>query len=534
MRKVILFFLALHFGFNLSAQQQPMSSIFEWNIHNTNPAYSSLQDSSFARISYRKQWAGFNATPTTINVSGFGQFGRNNGYSAMVLHDKAGGAYSQTLLQLSYSRSVQLNDSYKLAFGIAGVFNQYSFNPNEVQLQQQEDPSFLAATNAFGSDANFGIMIQGNGFSIGFGGQQLFQSKLSKLNLAANSDNKLIRHYYSHFSYKWNVTTNVQIIPAVFMKSTASTPNQIDFQTMFKFNNLVGFGMNYRLGQGPSMLFQLSQDKIYVGYAYDTPSGELGRNNSGSHELVLGYCIKGASDIKDADKDGVSDKKDKCPNDKGPRENSGCPWADTDLDGTTDNIDLCPTVPGSMENKGCPWGDSDGDGINDNLDKCPDSKGLMENGGCPTSDSDGDGIKDELDNCPLTKGEVLNNGCPVITETQKTAIDKAITSLEFETGRAVIVASSFPALDMLAIMLQEKADWNLLLEGHTDNIGDDNTNMKLSKERADAVALYLMNKGIASNRIEVRFFGETKPIATNESEQGRKINRRVDMNFIFK
>jgi outer membrane protein OmpA-like peptidoglycan-associated protein len=134
----------------------------------------------------------------------------------------------------------------------------------------------------------------------------------------------------------------------------------------------------------------------------------------------------------------------------------------------------------------------------------------------------------------MTKGDETNNGCPIVTETQKKAIDKAITSLEFETGKAVIVSTSFPALDMLAMMLEEKADWNLSLEGHTDNVGDDNSNLKLSEDRAKAVSAYLLKKGIATERIDVKFYGETKPIAPNDTDEGRRMNRRVDMKFVFK
>jgi OOP family OmpA-OmpF porin len=83
-------------------------------------------------------------------------------------------------------------------------------------------------------------------------------------------------------------------------------------------------------------------------------------------------------------------------------------------------------------------------------------------------------------------------------------------------------------------MLEDKADWNLLLEGHTDNVGDDNSNMKLSEDRAKAVSNYLIKKGIAAERIDVKFYGETKPVASNDSDEGRRMNRRVDMKFVFK
>jgi outer membrane protein OmpA-like peptidoglycan-associated protein len=271
-----------------------------------------------------------------------------------------------------------------------------------------------------------------------------------------------------------------------------------------------------------------------LAYSYDLPGGALQSHQSGSHELVIGYVLKSSTDKIDTDKDGVINKKDKCPNLFGPLENDGCPWGDVDNDGLTDNLDKCPELKGPIENNGCPWSDSDGDGVNDNLDKCPDIKGNITNNGCPNQDSDGDGVDDSEDDCPMTKGVEINNGCPIIEETQKKTIDKAITSLEFETGKARILSSSFPALDMLALILKEKSDWNLLLEGHTDNVGEEEANLKLSEERAKAVALYLKKKGIATERIDIKYYGESKPITSNDTEDGRKTNRRVEMSFIFK
>jgi outer membrane protein OmpA-like peptidoglycan-associated protein len=87
---------------------------------------------------------------------------------------------------------------------------------------------------------------------------------------------------------------------------------------------------------------------------------------------------------------------------------------------------------------------------------------------------------------------------------------------------------------MLAIMLSDKQDWNLKLEGHTDNVGDDAANLKLSEEQSTSVVNYLLSKRHAASRIEVYFYGETKPIASNDTEEGRKVNRRVEMNFVFK
>jgi outer membrane protein OmpA-like peptidoglycan-associated protein len=109
---------------------------------------------------------------------------------------------------------------------------------------------------------------------------------------------------------------------------------------------------------------------------------------------------------RDRDKDGVSNKKDKCKKLKGNCETGGCP--DKDGDGITDDVDACPDVAGPKETNGCP--DRDKDGIIDMNDSCPDVPGLKEYAGCP--DTDGDSIIDKNDECPTEKGSRATNGCP--------------------------------------------------------------------------------------------------------------------------
>lgn len=122
---------------------------------------------------------------------------------------------------------------------------------------------------------------------------------------------------------------------------------------------------------------------------------------------------------KDADKDGILDNLDKCPNLPGPKSNDGCPNPipqDSDGDGIPDSIDECPKKFGESSNSGCPVSikkDTDGDGISDEIDKCPTDKGPRSNNGCPTpTDTDKDGIPDKQDNCPNVKGNAKHNGCP--------------------------------------------------------------------------------------------------------------------------
>ncbi|MES2559454.1 MAG: OmpA family protein [Bacteroidota bacterium] len=116
--------------------------------------------------------------------------------------------------------------------------------------------------------------------------------------------------------------------------------------------------------------------------------------------------IAATSGCPDTDKDGIADNEDQCPTEAGPATSKGCP--DTDNDGIIDSKDKCPNIKGSITMDGCP--DRDGDGIRDEEDLCPDTKGVAAFKGCP--DTDADGIEDAKDMCPQIKGTTATNGCP--------------------------------------------------------------------------------------------------------------------------
>jgi outer membrane protein OmpA-like peptidoglycan-associated protein len=233
----------------------------------------------------------------------------------------------------------------------------------------------------------------------------------------------------------------------------------------------------------------------------------------------------------DRDGDGVTDAEDVCPDNAGPKENQGCP--DQDNDGLFDFVDNCPQVAGPKENQGCPWPDTDADGLLDKDDECPNLAGPKANKGCPYKDSDNDGLLDKDDDCPNTPGPKTNKGCPVIEQAVIEVLKTAFDNLEFETGKDIIFESSKPSLNELAEVLKKKTTWKLEISGHTDNVGDDNANLVLSKKRAEALKAYLISQGVEEARLITKYFGETKPIATNDTPEGRQKNRRVEMKIVF-
>jgi outer membrane protein OmpA-like peptidoglycan-associated protein len=242
----------------------------------------------------------------------------------------------------------------------------------------------------------------------------------------------------------------------------------------------------------------------------------------------------------DADADGIPDSEDACPTQHGPRETQGCPVAkDTDADGTPDDIDRCPLDPedkdGFQDEDGCPDPDNDGDGIVDKADACPNTPGPLENQGCPfqDTDGDGDGIPDRLDKCPDQFGPAPD-GCPkkytlVEVKKDKIAIKQQV---HFATAKFRVLPSSFKLLNQVVQVLNDFPKMRVSIEGHTDNVGGEKVNMRLSKRRAEAVRDYLVSKGVSPSRLEAVGYGPTKPLMSNKTARGKAKNRRTEFRII--
>ena len=234
----------------------------------------------------------------------------------------------------------------------------------------------------------------------------------------------------------------------------------------------------------------------------------------------------------DRDNDGIPDSLDACPDVPGLKQRKGCP--DRDGDGIPDHEDKCPIVPGILKYHGCPVPDTDGDGIDDDEDSCRTIPGVLKYHGCPIPDSDGDSINDELDKCPFQPGTIENQGCPVIADTIKKKIELAAKNILFKTGSYELLPQSFPSLKEVVHVLKLNPNLKLLIEGHTDNVGTAQNNQLLSENRAQAVMDYLISsREINKNRLSSEGCGFSKPVATNKTNEGRKINRRVELKLYY-
>jgi OOP family OmpA-OmpF porin len=204
--------------------------------------------------------------------------------------------------------------------------------------------------------------------------------------------------------------------------------------------------------------------------------------------------------------------------------------SDSDGDGVPDDIDACPNTPKgvAVDKKGCPM-DSDGDGVLDYMDVCPNTPqgAAVDKKGCPL-DSDGDGVPDYRDQCPETPAglKVDETGCAVVAEVKKLLV---LEGVKFEFGSSKIAEESKKLLDNTALRaMNENPSLRVRIEGHTDSMGPEAYNMNLSLQRAEAIMKYLVTRGVESYRMEVLGKGEGYPVASNDTEEGRARNRRIE------
>lgn len=201
---------------------------------------------------------------------------------------------------------------------------------------------------------------------------------------------------------------------------------------------------------------------------------------------------------------------------------------DSDGDGVIDSKDLCPNTPenAKVNAQGCEL-DSDGDGVVDSKDRCPSTAhGVRVNEhGCEL-DRDNDGIVDSQDRCPDSRAnaKVDELGCEILEVI-------VLKGVNFETGSNRLTADSIVILNNAADVLMKRADISVEVAGYTDNRGAAAYNENLSQKRAQAVADYLIQRGVKADKLSAKGHGAAHPVADNNNAAGRAQNRRVELHI---
>jgi type IX secretion system PorP/SprF family membrane protein len=469
----------------LSAQQKPLFSNYWFNQFYYNPALAGNTEFIDFKALGRFQWVKLNGAPQTQTFSANSRLKKMPlGIGGNIYHD-ATGPIRNIGTNLSLSYSINLNKGGELSAGISGGIIHFNLG-NNIIIKDLDDNAIKSAQESKTlPDFSLGIYYKVKGFYTSFSVPQLFQSKIDLSTPDPLEMNKLVRHYFWNVGYRIDAGKKFQIEPSLLLKAVKASPVQVDINLKAIFKKIGWLGMSYRTDDAVSVMGGFFiKDNLQIGYSYDITTSVLNTVSNGTHEILLGYKLFRK---KDTDGDGVYDKVDKCPNVAGLKENMGCPQDSITLE-TLEVVKI---------------------------------------------DKDNDGVPDEDDKCPNTVGTPENDGCPIVDDKQKEVVDKALANLEFEYNKDKVKDYSLPYLDRLAELLSSKKDWKIKMAGHTDNTGNPEYNMNLSRDRVQSVKFYLLSKGVNKEQVIAEYFGDTKPIAPNDTEDGRAQNRRVEMEFVF-
>ncbi|MCB1844152.1 MAG: OmpA family protein [Halioglobus sp.] len=346
---------------------------------------------------------------------------------------------------------------------------------------------------------------------------------------------------------KWNIEA---IIQAAYMSGFAPQDQfgiGLDLQRIFNREGRVSpylfFGVGYMESElsgmasrdggmasaGAGLLLDVFGDSdvaLRIEYRHRTDDAQTSSlsDNIGAIGLQMPFGTKTVKFV-DSDGDGVADANDRCPATPSgvSVDAAGCE-VDSDGDGVANSADKCPNTPRGtrVDASGCGL-DSDGDGVADSMDQCPNTVrgAAVDAKGCERDD-DGDGVVNRLDKCPNTRAgaQVDVAGCEIEAEIK-------LPGVNFESNSDRLLPGAERVLNDAAATLQRNPSISVEVAGHTDSDGAAAYNESLSERRAATVRDYLAARGVPTNRMTVRGYGEAEPVASNASATGKAENRRV-------
>jgi len=283
-KNLICLFLLI--GGYAQAQQQVMFSQYMFNGLAINPAYAGSQESISLTALMREQWAGLEGAPSTQTFSAHMPFEKKNiGVGLLVLHDQIG-ITDQTGVYGSYAYKIKTGTEGVLSLGLQAGFTHYSAKYSEISTT---DITFASGDIAeFHPNFGFGVYYSTPRFYAGFSIPQLVHTRMDKSN--DNSESTIVRHYFIHSGYVFDLSRDFKIKPNILIKSVEGAPVEMDLNANVFYRDVVGLGASWRSMDAIAMILQVQiTNKLLFGYSYDFGMTDIRRVSSGSHELSLNY-----------------------------------------------------------------------------------------------------------------------------------------------------------------------------------------------------------------------------------------------------
>ena len=295
--------LLLLLSFQIEAQQNPHYTQYMYNMSTINPGYATDTGSMNFGALYRMQWVGSEGGPTTGTFFGHSPLAKNVEVGLSIVHDEIGDVVKETGVFADFAYIVKLNETNKISFGLKAGASFFSTNfDGFVYSDDLPDPAFANNLSKTFPNIGVGAFYFGENYYLGLSSPNLLTTKHLERKSGIVTTGVEAIHYFFTGGYVFNLNDNLKFKPAFMARGISGAPLALDITSNFLINNKFEIGAGYRVEDAISGLvnFRISPT-LRIGYAYDYTLSNLGRFNSGSHEIMILFDLGKNDDKKDND-----------------------------------------------------------------------------------------------------------------------------------------------------------------------------------------------------------------------------------------
>ncbi|MFY9310387.1 MAG: PorP/SprF family type IX secretion system membrane protein [Bacteroidia bacterium] len=552
------------------AQQLPFSSQYYTNSFVINPAFTGNSDYINAFLTHRSQWTGLAGAPQTSYLTVDGPMrSRNSGLGLKVYTDVTDiisrvGAFG------SYSYKLKLNDSSHVLFGLAmgALGNKLDFS--KAVIKDNNDPFlYQQSKSRTVFSADIGVAYVWKRLTVGFAIPQVLGNRVKYTIL--NDDNSYYnfkRHYHGTIKYEFDLVKEkgITAYPLLMVRAVKGGPFQYDLNGVVDWKNKGWVGLTFHSNYAFAISAGARYKNFSIGYAYDIGVNKVRSYLGTTSEFLLGYTFadrkkyRGPEGSDESDTDTLTISKTSrdtiysivaaqlkalADSNKAEVERLKAELAKAKAGDPATSADGKPLayISGRLvDEQGNPVNDAQVEVVNKSNNQVV-ARPFTNADGTVRIPVPAGQTYDVVFNKPGYLYKPVNVSVPETAgyewslkdvTMQKLEVGKKVVlnNIQFDLNKASLKPESYAELDQTVKLIKEIPSLEMEVSGHTDNVGSASGNQELSQQRAKAVMDYLVSKGCDQNRLSYKGYGASQPIADNNSESGRKLNRRTEFKVL--
>jgi len=275
------------------AQQDPQYTQYMYNTQVINPAYAGTRGSLDFAILYRSQWVGVDGAPKTGTFTVNSPIGaaENMGLGLSIVSEEVG-PVTNTNINIDYSYTINVSDTYKLAFGLKAGFDILNIDFNKLNISDPGDVFESNIDNEIQPQIGTGVYYYSNKFYAGLSVPNILNSQYFDESNTGQAVATERLHYFFITGYVFDLSDSVKFKPTLLTKMVSGAPLQADVSANFMFNEKFTIGAAYRWSAAFSAMvgFQAT-DGLFIGLGYDQETTDFSKYNDGSYEIILRYEV---------------------------------------------------------------------------------------------------------------------------------------------------------------------------------------------------------------------------------------------------